>query len=331
MMGRAMRQRSTSLSSDQSAQAAAVREACKRVAPEFLPVTAFLPPAKRLAARAVMAFCGMVREAVWAVGAQPSGSSCGSSGNLLESGYALLLDRIDELYSKPNATSASGSDGSQQVLGALANAIRRYQIPKECFLNFAEGIREDVTTRRYATWSALRAHCQRTGGSVALALIAVLGLSHSAAGEQVGELGTAIRLMRLLCDARGRMAREDPWYLPLEDLARFKVSQKELAAPGASTERFGDLMRFEVSRARNLFREGSEAICWIAGDGSRFAASLAAVQAAWALRSAERRGHDGLRAAAARPRAKFNLRVIEAALRLARRKSGKPLPNLFGT
>jgi phytoene synthase len=312
---------------DQSAQAA-VRDVCRRIAPAALPATAFLPPAKRLGARAIVAFCGMVREAIPV--ARPSseaGGGCGSSGSVLESTYSLLLSRIEELY-EPGYTVAAGGN-AQHVLNAVAAAAKRYQVPKEHFLALAQGALDDAKVKRYATWSALEAHCQRVGGSAALALCAVLGLTHSGAAEHVQQLGTAIRLTTLLRSVKSDLAG-GRLYLPLEDLARFKVSQKELAE-GTATNRFKDLMRFEIARAWDFYRLGCDAICWIAGDGSRLAASLAVVQAASVLSSIERQGYDVLGRNVPPDRAQVNLRLLSAAWRLARRRPGKPLPNLFGS
>jgi len=79
--------------------------------------------------------------------------------------------------------------------------------------------------------------------------------------------------------------------LPLEDLIRFKYSEKELLR-GLVNDRLTDLIKFEIGRARELYRNAAEGIAWIGGDGSRLAAASMAVLYSGILRSIERRGYD---------------------------------------
>jgi phytoene/squalene synthetase len=45
-------------------------------------------------------------------------------------------------------------------------------------------------------------------------------------------------------------------YLPLEDLRRFEVSEHDIAT-GNNTPAFREMMKFEIERARDWFRQGS--------------------------------------------------------------------------
>ena len=92
-------------------------------------------------------------------------------------------------------------------------------------------------------------------------------------------------------------------------------------------DRFRDLMQFEVARARELFRDGSAGLCWLAGDGSRLAAAAFVAMQSAVLDAIERADHDifhaDLRLSAAR-----QVRQLAAAWRLARRRAGEPMPLL---
>jgi phytoene synthase len=312
---------------------AVVGQMCRRLAPEAYRPTAFLPSSKRLATRALIAFFAMIHDAV--ATSQKREGGCASAGGGDQSS-SLVLERIDELYDAgagPSSSSA-GDDRSeaQQVLGAVAQAVARYQISKAHFRDFAQGCHDDATVMRYATWSALRAHCRRLGGSVAMALGSVLGCTNSGAAEDLRRLGTAACLIGLLRDVRSDLATKGRLYFPLEDLARFRVSQNELTG-GRFGDRVDGLLRWEVDRAWDLLRGGCEAICWIAGDGSRLAASIVAVRYAALLRAIARPGYyDVLPAERRQGRAMgaLDLRLLATAWRLARRRPGKALPDLFG-
>jgi phytoene synthase len=87
-------------------------------------------------------------------------------------------------------------------------------------------------------------------------------------------------------------------------------------------------MKFEIARARDLFRRGAEGLCWLAGDGSRLTASAMAVSYSGILDAIERQNYDvfSKRAHLTTPQ-KF--RRLPKALKLARRRPGEPLPSIF--
>ena len=62
-----------------------------------------------------------------------------------------------------------------------------------------------------------------------------------------------MQLTNILRDV-GEDARMDRIYLPREDLARFRYTEEELMR-GVVNENFRALMRFEIARARDLYRE----------------------------------------------------------------------------
>lgn len=253
----------------------------------------------------------------------PGGGGGGCSGSELEQRLVLLRSRLDALYDPGAPPPDASTDPETAILYAAGSAIRRYEIPREYFLELVEGLKQDLTVRRYATWNALEKYCRRLAGSVSLIICGVLGLTHSGAREQVIELGIAMQLTCILRDIKkdyggGRI------YLPLEDMVRFGYSERDLGA-AVVNENLRRLMRFEIERTRGLYRTGAEGICWLAGDGSRLAAATTAVLHAGILEAIERGNYDIF---CARTELKISrkLRRLPAAWRLARRQGGERLP-----
>jgi len=90
-----------------------------------------------------------------------------------------------------------------------------------------------------------------------------------------------------------------------------------------------DLIRCEIKRAREFLREGSEGLCWLAGDGSRMAGAMFIARQGETLDAIERAGFDLLaldRMPKGSPARK--LRQLSAAWRLARRTVDEPLPRV---
>ena len=153
--------------------------------------------------------------------------------------------------------------------------VRQFEIPREYFLEFAEGRRMDLTVRRYATWSSLEHYCYHSAGVLGLIVGCVLGLTHSDAGRHAVMLGNAIRLTDVLRNLKTDWNRGHV-YLPLEDLARFRYSERDLSN-GVVNEPFRELMRFEIARPARCTAPGRRGSAGSAGDGSRLAAAAIAV------------------------------------------------------
>jgi phytoene synthase len=239
----------------------------------------------------------------------------------------MLRDRLDEIYAGTiELPSPAARSEAQHALHAFSMAVGRREIPREYFLEFAEGRRADLTVLRYATWRSLERHCHDTAGVLGLIAGAVLGLTHSDAGQYAVMLGNAMRLTDILLDLKPDWARGHV-YLPLEDLARFRYSERDLAN-GVVNEPLRELMRFEIARARRMYHEAAEGLCWLAGDGSRLAASALAVIHSGLLGAIERQGYDVFNRRVHLTTAQ-KFRTLPAAWRLARREAGEPVPDLF--
>jgi phytoene/squalene synthetase len=288
---------------------------------DFTFAARFLDRSRRDAVRAVAAFFGMIADAIGRDPAElsgghglrqhpavvsPAGGCCGWGES--EALLATFRDRLDQIYAGGlELPSPEARSTQQHALHALARTVERFDVRREHFLRFAEERARDATISRYPTWNRLEQHCRATGGSVAGAVGDVLGTQHSDAPAAIERLGIGLRLVQILRDVKPDRERERI-YLPLEDLARCRYSERDLLA-GTVNERLEELWRFEGERARMLLNAGASAIGWIAGDKSRlFAATMVALAEAT------------LRRPIAKPylTTAMRLRQLPAAWRLAR-------------
>ena len=154
----------------------------------------------------------------------------------------------------------------------------------------------------------------------------VLGLQHSDAKRQAATLGKAMRLTSILRDVKADFDR-GRIYLPQDEMKRFGYSESDLAN-GVVNDSFRELMKFQIARARRLYHEGAEGLCWLGGDGSRLAASSLAVIHAGILDAIERQRYDVFHHRADLSAAQ-KLARLPRAWRLARRLSTEPMPRVF--
>ena len=133
------------------------------------------------------------------------------------------------------------------VLIALWETIREYQLPRQPFEDLISAFEQDQSLREYETFEQLLDYCRRSADPVGRL---VLGLFRQATPENIrwsDSICTGLQLANFWQD----VARD--WqigriYLPAEDRARFGVTREELGL-GHSSDRFIELLRFEVDRA----------------------------------------------------------------------------------
>ena len=160
-----------------------------------------------------------------------------------------LLDRFEsELHA------AYGGTPRHPVLVALRRTIDEFDLPKELFLKLIKANRIDQGKDRYATFSELLHYCDRSANPVGRLFLMLFGYHDEELFALSDATCTALQLVNFWQDVKhdyemGRI------YLPQDEMARYKVSEKDLAANRAS-EAVKALMRFQVERTREYFRAG---------------------------------------------------------------------------
>ena len=154
--------------------------------------------------------------------------------------------------------------GEREVLPALIDTMRRYNMPARYLHDLISGAEMDLTVKSYPTFDRLREYCYRVAGTVGLTCTHVFGYSDPRALDLAEKLGLAFQLTNIIRDVHedaslGRV------YLPDEDLARYGVSPEDFSRKEA-TLGVRELLRFEADRAWRLYEECAEFIDLIDAD-----------------------------------------------------------------
>jgi 15-cis-phytoene synthase len=161
--------------------------------------------------------------------------------------------RLGELGAALEALSAAPGDDA--VLVALADAVARYDVPRDALADLVRGGLLDCERTRYASWDDLREYCRLVAGSVGVACAAVYGPRDSARARPLAEtLGVALQQINIMRDVPEDL-RLGRVYLPQDELARFGASEADLAA-GRVTAEFRAVMAHQAARAEALLAEG---------------------------------------------------------------------------
>lgn len=151
--------------------------------------------------------------------------------------------------------SALQGDAPDPVYAALGDAVRRYSIPEIHLHEVLEGVEQDLSKVRYGTFAELERYCHLVASAVGLACLEIFGYRKSEARRSAADLGIAMQLTNVLRDVE-EDAENGRIYLPLEDLAKFEVSEDEILNKVYS-ERFRRLMAFEAERAKRYYESAT--------------------------------------------------------------------------
>jgi len=172
----------------------------------------------------------------------------------------------DDLSDEPGATRAgierwraemeealAGRFSGHPVWPAFYHTVRRFGIPHDYLREMIDGVVSDLEPRRFQTFDELYRYCYQVASVVGLTVIHIFGFDTPSAPPLAEKCGVAFQLTNILRDIREDVARGRV-YLPQEDLARFGVSEEDLAA-GNRSPAFLQLMQFEADRAHFYYRE----------------------------------------------------------------------------
>ena len=146
--------------------------------------------------------------------------------------------------------------GEREVLPALIDTMRRYNMPARYLHDLISGAEMDLTVKSYPTYDRLREYCYRVAGTVGLTCTHVFGYSDPRALDLAERLGLAFQLTNIIRDVREDAALGRV-YIPEEDMERYGVASADFSR-NEPTIGVRKLLRFEADRAWRIYEECSE-------------------------------------------------------------------------
>jgi squalene synthase HpnC len=148
-----------------------------------------------------------------------------------------------------------GQPSGMPVFLRLRPIIAKHDLPLQLFRDLLDAFSQDVVKTRYATFMELKDYCRRSADPVGRLLLKLFGADSAENLYRSDAICTALQLINHWQDvavdwAKGRI------YLPAEDLSRFGVTAVQIET-GIAEDRWRDLMKFQVGRARSLMLEGA--------------------------------------------------------------------------
>ncbi|MGH8910230.1 MAG: phytoene/squalene synthase family protein [Egibacteraceae bacterium] len=160
--------------------------------------------------------------------------------------------RALEAWSREFLTSLMTGRTQEPVLMAVLNTVQELGIRHDDLRAFLRSMAMDLEVSRYATYDDLYGYVYGSAAVIGSMMLPVLGSTHPQARDRAMDLGVAFQLTNFLRDIAEDWDR-DRIYLPLEDLERFGVTERDFRARRVG-ENFRRLLAFEAQRTRALYR-----------------------------------------------------------------------------
>ncbi|MCM8812868.1 MAG: phytoene/squalene synthase family protein [Candidatus Omnitrophica bacterium] len=247
------------------------RAITRRGAKTFYFASRFLTPAQAAAAYAIYAVC------------RASDASVDrGSGRAAHIRLQKISQDIKQAY--------SGERLRRPLLAAFRQTVRTYGIAPQLFDRLLSGMAMDLNHTPYPTYLQLQRYCYRVAGVVGQIMLRILDPGNTRAEPYAIRLGIAMQMTNIIRDV-GEDLRLGRVYLPQEDLEQFHVSESLLSA-GIPSPAICDLLRFQIRRARALYRAAEPGIALIRPFRSRLVVRTMSTLYARILHAVERHNYD---------------------------------------
>ena len=159
-------------------------------------------------------------------------------------------ENLDRVY--------NGEFVDDPILIAYADTLKKYEIAKELPLLLIDGVRQDMDKNRFKNFQEIYDYSYKVASVVGLMTCEIFGYSSKEALQPATDLGIAMQLTNILRDV-GEDLQRNRIYIPKDELDMFNISEQELFNKERS-EKFIELMKFQIKRAREYYKNAFEGI-----------------------------------------------------------------------
>src|SRR3954451_20857788 len=145
---------------------------------------------------------------------------------------------------------------SEPLFHQLRKVIREHGLPDGLFRDLLDAFSQDVTKKRYATYTEVLDYSRRSANPVGRLLLHLFKQTSDSDLRASDAICTALQLINFWQDVDVDYAADNRVYLPLDEMARFGVSELHLIEKTCD-EAWKSLLAFQVARSRALMMSGA--------------------------------------------------------------------------
>ena len=142
------------------------------------------------------------------------------------------------------------------LLLEVAKIIREHELPVALFGDLLDAFSQDVTKKRYASFSEVLEYCRRSANPVGRLLLHLFKRTNESNLRASDAICSALQLVNFWQDVDVDYTRDNRVYLPLDDMVGFGVTERHLKDKICDAC-WQALMAFQVQRTRKLMLDGA--------------------------------------------------------------------------
>ena len=175
-------------------------------------------------------------------------------GNISDDARIALLDGFERELDRIEA----GTPSTTPLFIDLAATIAAHNLPLQLFRDLLSAFRQDVTKTRYANFDEVMDYCRRSANPIGRLVLQLNGQISPQYVMWSDAVCCALQLINHWQDVAidWRKNNGGRVYLPLDDLARFGLSEQDIANQN-DTKAWREMMAFQCDRARKLMQFGA--------------------------------------------------------------------------
>jgi phytoene synthase len=239
----------------------------------FYMASGLLPGGKKQAVHALYAFCRVTDDMV----DRPTSDARSS----LEAWKKFIRSKDEadygDIYAKTDSTwkdsNVQGNFNHHLVGLAWRDTSKKHHIPPRYAEQLIDGVELDLEKNRYDSFHDLATYCYGVACTVGLMSMHIVGHSGPNAISYAIRLGVGLQLTNILRDV-GEDWRNQRIYLPRQEMEAFGITEETIAT-GRVNQNWRNFMRYQINRARQLYRDALPGVNLLDRQG-RFAIAAAA-------------------------------------------------------
>ena len=149
-----------------------------------------------------------------------------------------------------------GEPAADALFDDLARIVRDYALPWQPFHDLIDAFRQDVTQKRYKSFSEVLEYCRRSANPVGRLLLHLFKRTTESDLSRSDAICSALQLINFWQDIDIDYRRDRRIYLPQDEMAHHGVTERQLAEQRCDAA-FQALMAFQVNRARQMMLAGA--------------------------------------------------------------------------
>ena len=143
-------------------------------------------------------------------------------------------DKMSQLFYYRKKLSSAYDDvtSTDPIFMAMKDTVEKYSIPRQFLDDMISGMEDDFHRNRYQTFEDLYTYCYRVASTVGLVCIEIYGYDDHRAREYAESWGVFMQLTNILRDV-AEDAERDRIYLPIDDLAKYGITEDDVKSGSA--------------------------------------------------------------------------------------------------